>query len=452
MNYILRLLRAEIRSIIALISAHKRECLVLLAPLLLLLSIVNPFADRKIVLAADNKGSSWYQMAQSGEKYLNDFGVQLQIQTSDGTLKNAELLADSSSHVNAAFLIPGALTPKQNQEFYSLGSLDYEPIWIFYNKKKLGQIDSLKDLAHYRIGVGPVKSGRYVLTKKLFELNRITIQDNPNFISAPLSQQLESLVGGDIDGLIFIAEAFDKNVSKLMHNPDFAVFEFPDIAAYEKNISFLDAVKIPAGSIDILERLPTKDISLIAITTTLAVRRDMHAGLQLALLMAAKEVERNSQLLFFSKRNEFPAYVDPQIELSPVARHFYDLGPPAVMRYLPFWTAVFIERFWVLLVTIFAVIYPLIAYNFGAQTLRRDLRYAGYYDELIDIDKQLFVNQHVMSGELLRELNDRLISVEKALRAEIVIRNETKHKHFLLLRDAACVRADINEQIKSRDC
>ena len=164
MSYLLRLLRAEIGAIRRLIRSHKIECVLLTIPICVLLVILNPFTEKKILLAADNAGSSWYAMAKKGEKYLQDLGVQYEIQVSDGTIKNAELLADPDSRVNAAFLIPGALDPSTNKNFYSLGSLDYEPIWIFYNHKKLGHIETLSDLAKHKIGVGPLKSGRYALT------------------------------------------------------------------------------------------------------------------------------------------------------------------------------------------------------------------------------------------------------------------------------------------------
>jgi len=437
------MLRAEIGAIVGLIRAHKIECMLLVVPLCILLAILNPFTEKKIILAADNVGSSWYAMAKKSEKYLQDLGVQYQIQGSEGTIKNAELLADPDGHVNAAFLIPGALDPSINKKFYSLGSLDYEPIWIFYNHKKLGRIETLNDLAKHKIGVGPLKSGRYALTRKLFALNQVELDNHPNFSSDTLTNQIADIKSGKIDGLIFIGEAFDKNVSKLLHEPDFAIFEFTDIAAYEKNISYLDVVKIPASSIDIINKLPAKDISLIAITTTLAVRKDMHPGLQLALLLSAKEVDRNSQSLFFSKRNEFPAYVDPQIELSPVAKNYYDLGPPAAMRYVPFWFAIFIERFWVLLVMVFAVLYPLMAYNFGAETFRRKIVYSKYYDELIKIEKQL--NLPMLPKDEFDDLDSRLAQIERALRDDEVISMDSKKTHFRVLLDVIKVRAKIDQ-------
>jgi hypothetical protein len=102
---------------------------------------------------------------------------------------------------------------------------------------------------------------------------------------------------------------------------------FPNAIAYQKKFNYLDAVMIPAGSIDIEKKLPARDISLIATTTTLAVRKDLHPALQLALLMSGKQIIQDSSRLFFSKRNEFPAYVDPSIPISPIARNYYNYGP-----------------------------------------------------------------------------------------------------------------------------
>jgi hypothetical protein len=67
MNYLLRLLRAEIGAIVGLIRAHKIECVLLVVPLCVLLAILNPFTEKKILLAADNIGSSWYAMAKKSE-------------------------------------------------------------------------------------------------------------------------------------------------------------------------------------------------------------------------------------------------------------------------------------------------------------------------------------------------------------------------------------------------
>ena len=74
--------------------------------------------------------------------------------------------------------------------------------------------------------------------------------------------------------------------------------------------------------------------------------------------MTIRGMNRSSVQLFFAGRNEFPSYVDPLVPLSPVASKFYDYGPPPATRYLPFWIAGFVDRAWVLLLTLAAISHP----------------------------------------------------------------------------------------------
>jgi hypothetical protein len=166
----------------------------------------------------------------------------------------------------------------------------------------------------------------------------------------------------------------DPLVEELINSPDMTLFNLPNALAYQKKYNYLDAVIIPAGSINIKKNLPVRDISLIATTTTLAVRKDLHPALQLALLMSSKEIIQDSSRLFFSKRNEFPAYVDPSIPISPVARSFYNYGPSKATEYLPYWLAVFIDRFWLVVLAAFAIIYPLSKLNFHLRQFRFIIR------------------------------------------------------------------------------
>ena len=105
--------------------------------------------------------------------------------------------------------------------------------------------------------------------------------------------------------------------------------------------------------------------------------------------MAAKDANRNSANLFFAKRDEFPAYRDPLIPISPVAEHFYNYGPPHAMQYLPYWLAGFIDRSWLLLLTILAVFYPLSKLNIHYRKFRFSLKEIPHYKELLEMEKRL---------------------------------------------------------------
>jgi TRAP-type uncharacterized transport system substrate-binding protein len=327
-------------------------------------------------------------LADNSRKYVEKTGFKYSIRTSQGTLENAKLLADPASGVNAAFLIPGALDPETNSKFYSLGSIDYEPIWIFY-QKNIGLLSSLKDLKNYRVGVGPVLSGRYVLTEKIFGLNNVEIKNNPQFIVGLLDQQLSDFKSGKLDAVIFVGQAFDKNVRTLVQDPNVSLYHFDQADAYEKSVSFFRKVVLPAGSFNIAENIPSQALSLIAVNTTLAVRKDTPSNIQLSILMAVKEAERAVENPFFAKRNEFPTYMDSLIELSPTAKRFYDVGPPSLIHYLPFWAATLIDRFSVICLTILAILYPLGFLNVHLRKIRFEINESSLYLELVEINRQL---------------------------------------------------------------
>jgi hypothetical protein len=149
---------------------------------------------------------------------------------------------------------------------------------------------------------------------------------------------------------------------------------------------------MPAGSHDIHKNIPPTDINLISTTTSLVVRDDLHEDIQMLLLMAAKEENRNSKFLFFNKRDEFPAYVDPSIPISPTAVKYYDYGLPSLMRYLPFWLAGFVNRLWILLLAIATIAYPLSKMNLKTRAIRFKFNNRHMYEQIIELEKDLYLN------------------------------------------------------------
>jgi len=425
-QYLLLTIKEELLAIKEVVLEQKLLVIILLAGLITLFYLLGHISTKEIILVADQKDSSWYQIAENARKYVEAKGFKYSIRTSNGTVENAMLLKDSNSGVNVAFLIPGALNSELNKSFYSLGSFDYEPIWIFY-RKGLGQLSSLRDLAKYRVGVGPILSGRYVVTEKIFSLNKVEIGNNPNFIPNTLVKQLEDFESGKLDALIFIGQAYDPNVRKLANNPNLELYDFSEADAYTKNIPFLQKVVVPAGSFDIAERIPNKTTSLIAITTNLAVRKDADPNVQLAILMAIKEAERGTEKIFFAKRNEFPSYIDPLIEISPVAQRFYDYGPPFLLNYFPFWAATLIDRFSVFLLAILAILFPIRELAGNLMKIRLAIYENDHYAELIAINRQ--VTSSDLSIEALENILERLKHINEK-RANQTIKAGKEARYF----------------------
>ena len=298
-------------------------------------------------------------------------------------------MIDETDDVDVAFIQGGALTPEQAGKVYSLGSVAYEPVWIFYRRGAPGRYAYLTDLLGKRIGIGPERGGTRPMARELFKLSGISVDEDSNFVVAPYRVNLQDFKDGKLDAIMVVAPYFDPEIQELLQNPDFLLFDFREAPAYEKAFQYVHDLTLPAFSVNIQKRIPEHDIRLIATTTTIAVAKNLHPDIQTLLLMAVRDQQRASQYLFFSKRGEFPSYVDPTIEASPVALHFYDYGVPTGIRYLPFWIGGFFDRLWVLLLSVFAITYPLVRLNVHLRDLRFHIKHHRLYEELLEIERDV---------------------------------------------------------------
>ena len=388
-QYLSIIIKDEFHAVREQFRETKLIVIAFLCVLIALIVYLDPFPNRHIYFATSYPKSDWHAFAENAASILKEKGLDISIINTDGAIDNAIRLNDSKSHVNAAFTYGAALDQSQINGIYSLGSVSYEPLWIFYKKNKIHELKDLRDITHYRVGLGPPKSGSFMIAKKILMKLGIDVSTNSHFVSGPFLENYDKFLRGNLDVLILVSTYQDSLIQGLLRDPSVALFNFKNAAAFEKQFTYLQAVNLPAGSIDLVNQIPSSDIKMVATTTSLVVRRDMHPDLQLVLLMAAKEVIQNSTSFFFAKRNEFPAYSDSLIPISPVALRFYDYGPPHAARYFPFWIAGFMDRAWLLLLALIAVFYPLSKLNIHLRRIRFTIKGHPHYEELLAIDKRL---------------------------------------------------------------
>ena len=410
-NYLGLVLKHEFIAIKESLVELRRIAIVILLIFGGVIIYLKPFPFTGISIATSYKGGDWYQFGEGAISLLKERGINLEVVATSGTIENAEELNDPKSKVNAGFVYAAALSKDQQKGLYSLGSISYDPVWIFYRNELANKITTIQDLSKYKVSLPPKKSGSYILTKKLFQTNGIDIDSNPNFVSSSWEDLRANILSDKADIYIFITTIIDPLVEELIQSPNMTLFNFPSALAYQRKFDYLDAVIIPAGSINIEKKLPVRDISLIATTTTLAVRKDLHPSLQLALLMTSKQIIQDSSRLFFSKRNEFPDYFDPSIHISPIARNYYNYGPPKTTEYLPYWLVVFVDRFWFVLIVAFAIIYPLSKLNFHLRRFRFIIRERTHYEMLLNMEKEITGKK--LSSEEKEKLLKKLDMINK---------------------------------------
>jgi TRAP-type uncharacterized transport system substrate-binding protein len=288
--------------------------------------------------AIENK--EWAYDFQRAAEYLNQYGIQPKLIETTGPIEVATLLSDPKSKLNAAFVFDGLLTQVQAENLYSLGSFSFDPIWIFYNDKMVGNPSSIDDIAKQKVLLGPKESDSYALTKKLFELNGINIEENSNFVPLPLEERLTAFLSGKAGVMVFSGPFSADVISKSLYAGN-KLFEIPNTNNYATKSNFI-ALTLPAGSIDVNGTMPAKDTKLLATTTLLAVKKDLAPALQLGMLMTAAEMIRANPYKYNDTSIKFPAPMfQSSLETSPTARKYYEDGPPALIKrfpwLLPYW-------------------------------------------------------------------------------------------------------------------
>lgn len=383
MNYLLAIIRDELKAYKEICLEHKILFGFIVFSIIAGLIFIDPIPGKNIQIAVSGSDSGYALIAGEQKKFLAQDGIQLTPKDTKSSIESAKLLINSNGGVNAAFIQGGVLTPELAGQIETLGSIDFEPVWIFYRKGLDGRFDRLKDLSKLRVGVGPQNSGTSIIAQKLFALNEIDAESIASFKSDSYENNMLDLLNGKLDAVINVNPAIDPIVKRLLHEPKVAIFELTHASAYDKHLPFVRMVTLPAAAIDIARQIPPKDISMLATTTNLVVNKNMHPSLQMMLLLSAKDAQRVSKNPFLSNEEKFPSYMDTSIPLSPTALQFYDFGAPQTLRYLPFWLAGFLDRTWVYLLALFAFLLPLSNLNLNLRATRFKLRIEKLERELL---------------------------------------------------------------------
>ncbi len=369
---------------------------------------VQPAPPSRIVITTGSDSGAYYQFANRYAAILARNGVTLEVKTSAGSLENLARLKNDEAQVG--FVQGGVVEPKADQDeeddsgLLSLGSMFYEPVWVFYRGDK--RLERLTELRGKRIAIGQEGSGVRQLAQQLLSANEIPTGDQLVALSG--LKAAEELQQGRIDAAFIIAAEKAPVVQVLLRSPGIKVMSFAQAGAYQRRFPFLTKLTFPHGVADLVRDFPPEDIKVLAPTANLIVRDDLHPALQSLLLQAASEVHGKSG--FFQDAGEFPAYKDQMLPLSPNAARYYKSGPSFLQRYLPFWLAVLVDRLIVLLVPIVALLIPLLKIAPAIYTWRVRSKVFRCYGELKFLEEDL---KHHFDAAKLADYRSRLDTLDE---------------------------------------
>ncbi|WP_029132312.1 TAXI family TRAP transporter solute-binding subunit [Sedimenticola selenatireducens] len=358
--------------------------LLVLLGFILAYQFVKPAPPDHIRLASGQPDGAYYLFGQQYQQRLLEEKIHLEVLTSAGSIDNIGRL--TRGEVDAA-LIQGGTTGDTPGEasLLSLGSLYFEPIWVFYRKEL--SVSHLTDLQGKRTAIGAEGSGTRSLALRLLAQNDINPSNSPLLESSGRSAA-DALLEGKIDSAFFVASPMSPVVRALLDAEHIQLMSFERAEAYTRTHRFLSSVTLPEGVINLKRNLPDRPTTLLAASANLVVRDDLHPALMDLLLQAAQGVHERGG--WFEESGQFPAPEYLVYPLSSAAERFYKYGPPLLQRYLPFWAATLVDRLKVMLLPFLALMIPLFKIMPPIYRWRMRSRIYRWYREVLAIDHQLF--------------------------------------------------------------
>jgi ABC-type nitrate/sulfonate/bicarbonate transport system substrate-binding protein len=381
----------------------------LLAVVLLLLAYLwlDPTPPKRVTLATGPAQSAYDEFGKRYKKALAANGIDVVLLPSQGSSDNLRLLREGEADLGFVQGGSNERTAQEESGIESLGSLFVEPVWLFYRADAARKVNpastlsALTQLQGLRLNVGTMGSGVPLLMDKLFQANAI----DPRKITLSQLEQTPATVaflGGELDALVFASAPESLMVQMLLQTPGVKLMDFAQSEAYSRRFPFLTPVVLPRGVVDLARDLPPADMRLVATTTALLTRQKTHPALLQLFAQAARDIHGPAG--WFNRAGTFPTIEHSEYPISREAERAIQAGQPFLQRYLPFWLANLVERMWLALGIILAILLPLSRVVPPLYQFRIRSRVFRWYAQLRAIEERLQADP-AAQPELARELD-----------------------------------------------
>ena len=349
----------EMKALHAFLRFHWWLVLLFAVGVAVLLYQIRPFPPRTITIATGQVDSTYEDLGQWYQNFFEKHGVKLLLVKSQGAVENVGLI--STGKVDAAFSQGGVPLPHapESPKIVSLGSIQYEPLWLFYRGPVFSGGNAYQFFKNKKISIGAERSGTRFMVEDLIRHHDVDPKTHQNLVTMDAETSVKALLNGSIDAMFLAANTESKNFEELISNPDIHVWNFEAARAIASKINYATAVILPAGSFSLAPLNPSQDIHLVATTSNILVPQSMHPAIQYLFMMASSEYYRTTHV-YFNRQGGFPAFIEHAIPRSDVASKYLTVGPTNFEQVFPFWIASFVDRMWLIIVGILAVAYPLL--------------------------------------------------------------------------------------------
>ena len=318
---------------------------------------MDPQPPHSVRLATGPEGSTYALFGKRYAEQLKAQRITVQLIPTAGSAENLQLLREGKADVG--FVRGGTDVFDDDDKLLSLGSLFYEPLWLFYRKTKATRktpITALPQLARLRLNVDTPGSGVPALMERLLKANRLEA-GKLELQHLPPEQAADALEAGRLDAIVLTQASQSRFVHRLLRARGIALVDLAEADAYSRHFGFLSSVTLPRGVADLAADLPAQDVSMIALTTALLAREDMHPSLRQ--LFADAAVKLHGEVGWFNRARDFPNTRTSELPVSAEGDQAINGNPPFYKRWLPFWLANLVQRMGLVIGGLLVLLLPL---------------------------------------------------------------------------------------------
>lgn len=307
----------------------------------------------RIVLAAGGGDGVYQGLAETLKNDLKRNGVTLELRSDLMGSELLKALRDPKSGVDGGIIkggymgsLTGRLASAKARDRHeeeaagirSVGRLMLEPIWVFTRGDL--PIASLRDLEGKKILTGKQQSGARRVAVQLLRANGVN-RDNSVLIEQDLPEDGKPLLDGQADAAVLILAPETDRIQKLLRVEDIRLMDFTaEAKAYTSRFPALTSVVLSRASVEFEPVIPSADITLLATSAALVVRRELHPSLTSLLAHAVihnpkPPTDKSGDPVLFHKAGQFPNADDPEYVIGPEVRAVFKSGElPVLLRTL----------------------------------------------------------------------------------------------------------------------
>lgn len=369
------------------IRVYGLPVLLTIAAFVVAYQFVEPAPPKALTILTGSESGAYHAAGRRYKAALEANGFEVTVQATKGSAENLDLVRQAEDGTTIAIIQSGmartAAADGQGEGvgLASLGSLFFEPIWVFSSH----EFGDLRDLKGRPIAIGVEGSGSRAAALLLLGANGISSK-NARLSDLSGADAASALAADEIDAVFAVGAPTAGHVAALLETPGVSILNFARAESYARRFPELAPLEVPEGLLDLERNLPDRSTMMLAASANLVVRDDLHPALADLLLLTARDLHGDPELLAAAGTFPSAAYADP--ELSEAAKRFYRDGPSFLHRTLPFWAATLVDRLLIMLLPLLTLMLPLMKIMPPAYRWRIRSRIYRWYKDLRGIEAE----------------------------------------------------------------